>query len=151
IEPQDHTERVTLADLAPTTARLIGFDEFRGADGVTLPGIPSVTPPVQPRVVVTLVIDGGGWNVLRRWPAAWRNLEGLMRGGGGGRGGKHRPPLPARPHARRPLDRVDRGPGVGRRDRVPGVARRDARPGRAPRGGGSRRGGLGRGGSGEHN
>ena len=55
IEPQDHTERVTLADLAPTTARLIGFDEFRAADGVTLPGIPSVTPPVQPRVVVTLV------------------------------------------------------------------------------------------------
>jgi hypothetical protein len=34
IEPQDHTERVTLADLAPTTARLIGFDEFRAADGV---------------------------------------------------------------------------------------------------------------------
>ena len=46
VEPQDHTERVTLADLAPTTARLIGFDEFRAADGVALPGIPSVTPPV---------------------------------------------------------------------------------------------------------
>jgi hypothetical protein len=81
IEPQDHTERVTLADLAPTTARLIGFDEFRAADGVTLPGIPSVTPPVQPRVVVTLVIDGGGWNVLRRWHDAWPNLDRLMREG----------------------------------------------------------------------
>jgi hypothetical protein len=81
IEPQDHTERVTLADLAPTTARLIGFDEFRAADGVALPGIPSVTPPVQPRVVVTLVIDGGGWNVLRRWPDAWPNLRRLMREG----------------------------------------------------------------------
>ncbi|HEY3213916.1 MAG TPA: alkaline phosphatase family protein [Actinomycetota bacterium] len=81
IEPQGHTERVTLADLAPTTARLIGFDEFRAVDGVTLPGIPSVTPPVQPRVVVTLVIDGGGWNVLRRWPDAWPNLARLMREG----------------------------------------------------------------------
>src|SRR5215207_2130721 len=79
IEPQDHTERVTLADLASTTARLIGFDEFRSADGAALPGIPSVTPPVQPRVVVTLVIDGGGWNVLRRWPDAWPNLRRLMR------------------------------------------------------------------------
>ena len=81
IEPQDHSERVTLADLAPTTARLIGFDEFRAADGVSLPGIPSVTPPVQPRVVVTLVVDGGGWNVLRRWPDAWPNLKRLMREG----------------------------------------------------------------------
>ena len=81
IEPQDHTERVTLADLAPTTAALIGFDEFRAEDGRVLPGIPSVTPPVQPRLVVTFVIDGGGWNVLRRWPDAWPNLKRLMREG----------------------------------------------------------------------
>jgi hypothetical protein len=81
IEPQDHTERVTLADLAPTTAALIGFDEFRAQDGRVLPGIPSVTPPVQPRLVVTFVIDGGGWNVLRRWPDAWPNLKHLMREG----------------------------------------------------------------------
>jgi Type I phosphodiesterase / nucleotide pyrophosphatase len=81
VEPQDHTERVTLADLAPTTAALIGFDEFRAVDGRVLPGIPSVTPPVQPRMVVTFVIDGGGWNVLRRWPDAWPNLKRLMREG----------------------------------------------------------------------
>jgi len=81
IEPQDHTERVTLADLAPTTAALIGFDEFRARDGRVLPGIPSVTPPVQPRLVVTFVIDGGGWNVLRRWPEAWPNLKHWMREG----------------------------------------------------------------------
>ncbi|HKE53655.1 MAG TPA: alkaline phosphatase family protein [Actinomycetota bacterium] len=81
IDAQDHTDRVTLADLAPTTAALIGFDEFRAADGRVLPGIPSVTPPVQPRLVVTFVIDGGGWNVLRRWPDAWPNLKRLMREG----------------------------------------------------------------------
>jgi hypothetical protein len=81
IEPQDHAERVTLADLAPTTATLMGFDEFRAADGVALPGTPSVTPPDVPRVIVTFVIDGGGWNVLLRWPDAWPNLRRLMREG----------------------------------------------------------------------
>jgi hypothetical protein len=30
---------------------------------------------------VTFVIDGGGWNVLARWPDAWPNLRRLMRGG----------------------------------------------------------------------
>jgi hypothetical protein len=75
VEPQDHDERVTLADLAPTTARLIGFDDYRAADGMPLPG---VVPGAPPRVVVTFVIDGGGWNVLRRWPDAWPNLRRLM-------------------------------------------------------------------------
>jgi Type I phosphodiesterase / nucleotide pyrophosphatase len=81
IEPQDHEERVTLADLAPTAAKLMGFDEFEPTDGVPLPGIPSVTPPVQPRLIVTFVIDGGGWNVLQRWPDAWPTLRRLMREG----------------------------------------------------------------------
>ena len=79
IEPQDHLERVTLADLAPTTARLMGFDGFEAADGVPLPGIAS--PPEPPRVIVTFVIDGGGWNVLHRWPDAWPNLKRLMAEG----------------------------------------------------------------------
>jgi len=81
VEPIDSTDRVTLADLAPSTAKLMGFDEYRAADGVPLPGLPSVTPPVQPRVIVTLVIDGGGWNVLHTWPDAWPNLKRLMREG----------------------------------------------------------------------
>lgn len=81
VEPHDSVERVTLADLAPTTAKLMGFDVFEAADGVPLPGIPSATPPVQPRVIVTFVIDGGGWNVLQKWPDAWPNLSRLMREG----------------------------------------------------------------------
>lgn len=78
VEPQDHDERVTLADLAPTTANLIGLEDFQAADGVALPGIADGTAPA---VVVTLVIDGGGWNVLHRWPDAWPNLKRLMREG----------------------------------------------------------------------
>jgi len=79
VEPSDSTERVTLADLAPTTARLAGFDGFRAPDGRALPGI--TAPARPPRVIVTFVIDGGGWNVLRRWPDAWPNLRRLARAG----------------------------------------------------------------------
>jgi hypothetical protein len=80
IDAQDHDVRVSLADLAPTTARLMGFDGFRAADGVPLPGIP-IAPETPPRLIVTFVIDGGGWNVLRTWPEAWPNLRRLMREG----------------------------------------------------------------------
>lgn len=79
VEPMDSTERVTLADLAPTTATLMGFEGFESADGAPLSGI--AVPARPPRVIVTFVIDGGGWNVLRRWPDAWPNLKRLMREG----------------------------------------------------------------------
>lgn len=75
---RERTERVTLADLAPTTARLMGFD-FAAPDGEPLPGI---EPPVRPpKVIVTFVIDGGGWNFLLEWPDAWPNLRRLLRAG----------------------------------------------------------------------
>src|SRR6266511_2155240 len=77
--PGDFTDPVTLADLAPTTARLIRFQGFDGADGSALPGVPD--PAVAPKVVVTFVIDGGGWNVLTHWPSACPNLARLMREG----------------------------------------------------------------------
>jgi len=79
MEPFDSTERVTLADLAPTTARLMGFDGFDSPDGTPLPGIPRPSSP--PKVIVTYVIDGGGWNVLQHWPDAWPNLKRLLRSG----------------------------------------------------------------------
>ena len=68
-------ERVTLADIAPTIATLIGFDDFQAPDGKPLPSTPK--PETPPRVVVTLVVDGGGWNVLDQWPDAWPNLKRL--------------------------------------------------------------------------
>lgn len=78
VEPQDRTEEVTLADLAPTAATLMGLD-VSFPDGEPLPGIPS--PARAPRVVVTCVIDGGGWNVLQKWPNAWPTLARLGRDG----------------------------------------------------------------------
>lgn len=81
VEPSDSTERVSLADVAPTIAELIGFDDFLdlGREGRPLPGIDG--PAAPPAVVVTFVIDGGGWNVLQEFPDAWPNLKRLMSRG----------------------------------------------------------------------
>jgi hypothetical protein len=81
VEPSDGTERVTLADIAPTIATLVGARSFEAADGASLPRV--AAPPVPPRVIVTFVIDGGGWNVLEHWPDAWPNLRRLMANGAG--------------------------------------------------------------------
>src|SRR5919201_1122248 len=75
----DSVDRVTLADVAPTAARLIGFEAFRPADGSPLPGVPR--PATSPNLVVTFVIDGGGWNLLTMWPEAWPELRRMMSGG----------------------------------------------------------------------
>jgi hypothetical protein len=80
IEPSDSEDRVTLADLAPTTAALAGLDGWPAdRDGQVLPGLR--TTGRRPKVVVTYVIDGGGWNVLNLWPDAWPELRRLMREG----------------------------------------------------------------------
>jgi type I phosphodiesterase/nucleotide pyrophosphatase len=81
IRSSDSAERVSLADVAPTIAELIGFDGFLelGREGRPLPGI--ARPAEPPEVVVTFVIDGGGWNVLQQYPDAWPNLRRLMREG----------------------------------------------------------------------
>jgi hypothetical protein len=44
VEPSDNTDRVTLADLAPTAAHLMGFDGFR-AEGACSRGRTPATPP----------------------------------------------------------------------------------------------------------
>jgi Type I phosphodiesterase / nucleotide pyrophosphatase len=76
----DNTDRVTLADITPTVAGYIGLDDWP-ADRA---GRPLITPPSdakRPKVVVTFVIDGGGWNVLLQWPDRWPHLKRLMQRG----------------------------------------------------------------------
>jgi hypothetical protein len=81
VAPSDSEERVTLADIAPTIAQMIGFGGWPGdRDGSTLlpfMGFRRLYQP-PPKVVVTFIIDGGGWNVLDHWPDAWPNLRRLM-------------------------------------------------------------------------
>jgi hypothetical protein len=72
--------RATAADIAPTLAAHLGFD-FPAPDGHPLnralprPG----TPP--PRLIVVVVWDGGGRNVLARYPDAWPNLKEMIERG----------------------------------------------------------------------
>ena len=73
----DSEERVTLADLAPTTAALIGADWPGDRLGTPLP-IATSRSARKPKVVMTFVIDGGGWNVLDNFPDQWPNLRRLM-------------------------------------------------------------------------
>jgi Type I phosphodiesterase / nucleotide pyrophosphatase len=80
IEPGDSEDRVSLADLAPTTAGLLGYGDWPDdREGRPLPGLR--TTGTRPKVIVTFVYDGGGWNVLRRWPTDWPALGRLMREG----------------------------------------------------------------------
>ena len=67
----------TMADLAPTSARMIGFDGFPSRDGRVLDEALLVHPDPA-RIIVTVVWDGGGWNVLNEHPNAWPFLKRLM-------------------------------------------------------------------------
>jgi len=80
LDPADSTERVTLADLAPTVAQVIDHPDWPSdRAGRSLVGSQAVS--AKPKVVVTFVIDGGGWNVLLQWPDRWPHLKRLMRNG----------------------------------------------------------------------
>lgn len=70
---------VTLADLPATAAALMGFDGFE-ARGKPLSEVVTPNAPA-PGMIVTVVVDGGGMNVLERWPGAAPNLRSLMERG----------------------------------------------------------------------
>jgi hypothetical protein len=78
IVPGVYEEPVTLADIAPTTGALLDF-EFETPDGVaqTAALVPEAERPV-PALVLTLIWDSVGDNVLERWPDAWPTLRSLM-------------------------------------------------------------------------
>lgn len=70
---------VTVADVAPTWAEHLGFD-FDPRDGVALDEAidPAASPP---KLILTIVWDGGGRNVLDEYGNAWPTLERLIPGG----------------------------------------------------------------------
>ncbi|MBI4260407.1 MAG: alkaline phosphatase family protein [Actinobacteria bacterium] len=68
----------TLADVAPTIAELIGFD-FDAPDGSPLEeALPAGRAGPPPRLVVVMVWDAAGRNVLDLYPDAWPTLRGLV-------------------------------------------------------------------------
>ncbi len=72
--------RVSLVDVAPTIAGLLGL-EMPQATGSPISGILETKSTTTPKLIVTVTIDGGGWNVLNRWPDAWPHLKSLMSKG----------------------------------------------------------------------
>jgi hypothetical protein len=73
---------VTLADVAPTQAELLGFD-FEAPDGTVLQEavVPRTERPSPPRLVVVVVWDGAGRAVLDAHPDAWPVLRSLIEEG----------------------------------------------------------------------
>lgn len=76
ITPGTSNEDVTLADLAPTIADLIGFDGFDSPDGRSLAA--GMATGRRPRLVLTIVWDGAGWNALGDHDSSWPYLHGLL-------------------------------------------------------------------------
>ncbi|HEV2756391.1 MAG TPA: alkaline phosphatase family protein [Actinomycetota bacterium] len=70
----------TIADLAPTYAHMMGFDEFPDRTAETITEVLKDTSE-RPKLIVTAVIDGGGWNALEEWPDAWPFMKQLVEEG----------------------------------------------------------------------
>jgi hypothetical protein len=72
-------QHATVADIAPTWARLLGVDlptpEGRPLTDVL---VPADRRRGAPRLVVTLIWDGAGRNVLDEWSDQWPNLRSLI-------------------------------------------------------------------------
>ena len=79
----DLDREVGVADVAPTLAELLDVDwpEGRGGRALHEALVPAAERPEPPRMILVIVWDGGGWNVLRQWPDAWPNLERAIEGG----------------------------------------------------------------------
>ncbi|HET7483131.1 MAG TPA: alkaline phosphatase family protein [Actinomycetota bacterium] len=84
VEAQGDVDRpVTTADIAPTEMALM--HGFYRSEGEPLPEVARLTGRSvrrgTPKLILTVVWDGGGWNVLNQWPDDWPNLARLMREG----------------------------------------------------------------------
>ena len=82
IEPKGRItldREVTVADIAPTLAKLMGM-EFDVATSRPIDEILRSTEE-RPKMIFVGVIDGGGWNALEQWPDAWPELKSIMEKG----------------------------------------------------------------------
>ncbi|HEX6329927.1 MAG TPA: alkaline phosphatase family protein [Actinomycetota bacterium] len=81
VRPGVYDDPVTLADLAPTTGALVKFP-FEAPDGAaqTQALLPRSERPL-PALVVTVIWDSSGDDVLERWPDSWPYLRSLVDGG----------------------------------------------------------------------
>jgi predicted AlkP superfamily pyrophosphatase or phosphodiesterase len=78
-EGQTISDPVTTADIAPTIAKMMDFPF--DPEGTSLLDPTDDRPRERPKLIVTVVWDGGGWNGLDQWPDAWPHLKALMQHG----------------------------------------------------------------------
>jgi predicted AlkP superfamily pyrophosphatase or phosphodiesterase len=71
---------VDIADLAPTYAALMGMEAL-DSDGEPLVQAIAGSPDRAPRMIFTIILDGGGWNALQEHPSAWPTIQELREGG----------------------------------------------------------------------
>jgi hypothetical protein len=77
VAPAGEVDRpVTLAGVAPTQAELLGFP-FRTPDGSPMREAVAANE-TPPKLIVTMIWDAAGINVLERWPDDWPYLRSLI-------------------------------------------------------------------------
>ena len=73
-------EKTTLQNIAPTYARLIGTNPPRGSMGSVMTEALAPTSK-RPKVILTIVMDGGGRSLYEAWPDAWPVIKSLAARG----------------------------------------------------------------------
>jgi Type I phosphodiesterase / nucleotide pyrophosphatase len=73
------TRHASITDVYPTVGRLTGVELSRRPGRALHEALGAGGGP--PKLVLTVVWDGAGRNVLRRWPRAWPNLRRLQHRG----------------------------------------------------------------------
>ncbi len=68
---------VSLADIAPTQADFLNYD-FPAPDGTSMTEAVNPTASKPPALIITMVWDSAGRNVLAQWPHDWPYLKSLI-------------------------------------------------------------------------
>ncbi|CAN5703375.1 hypothetical protein BH18ACT17_BH18ACT17_07950 [soil metagenome] len=78
--PGVYAKAVSLADIAPTAAEILQYPGFHAPDGRALAAglLPRAERDV-PRLVLTVIWDSAGTDLLERWRAGWPRLRELAR------------------------------------------------------------------------
>ncbi|MGH2752519.1 MAG: alkaline phosphatase family protein [Actinomycetota bacterium] len=80
IEPGATNDDLTdIAALAPTYAEILGMDGFEADADPLAEVVEGVT--ARPKLIFTVIIDGGGWNVLQQHPESWPFIQSLRDSG----------------------------------------------------------------------
>lgn len=69
-------EPVDIAAIAPTYADILGMTDFRAEADALDEVVGNRTRP--PKLIFTIVVDGGGWNALEQHPDSWPTIRSLM-------------------------------------------------------------------------